>query len=598
MLLPRRFLASALGLLASSTLVQHAAAQVTTDCQPLNTTCPPNPALSMDLNTHFNVTPKASIWETHVGKVDYHPTDGAMFTINEQGDSPTIRSKFYFFWGRAEIWMKASHGRGIVSSIMFLSDDLDEIDWEFLGGDPVNATTNYFGKGNHDFSKGQYHAVGGVQDEYKNYTIHWTKDALDFYVNGAKVRTLLPKDANNTLYYPQTPMRVYLGIWAGGDPNLPEGTRQWAGGDTDYSKGPYTMFVRSAQVHDFSSGKEYVYSDNSGSWESIQAVQGESKVYEVVNAPPEKSMAEKWEELPSTAKTAIYAGGAGLGAIIIVLAVFYCIRQRRRGVREAKIAEAKMQEERLELERFKQAGIDPDSFIANGHEYNAKEMREEGLTDKDSYSVPNTAAATPTTASANEKWQTAAVGVGAAAGAGAGAAVAANGGMRSPMPFLRDGAQSPRSPQSPGFNAPYSDRPAPGAGGYNASFTDRPANSNSPAPTMNNYGGARSPPPMGDFRSQSPAMGPGGPAMMGNSPQQQNFPPQPGRSFTSPGPGRMASPSPQQQPGFNMAHPQPQRSFTTAGYPSPQQGAFGGQSGNTGGWNQGDQGHWNGGYGR
>lgn len=273
MLLPRRFLASAVALLASSTLVHHVAAQVTTDCQPLNTTCPPNPALSMELFTHFNVTPKASIWEEHVGKVDYNPTDGAMLTINKQGDSPTLRSKFYFFWGRAEIWMKASHGRGIVSSIMFLSDDLDEIDWEFLGGDNVNATTNYFGKGHPDFKNGQYHAVGGVQDEYKNYTIHWTKDALDFYVNGGKVRTLLPKDANNSLYYPQTPMRLSLGIWAGGDPSLPEGTRQWAGGDTDYSKGPYTMFVRSAQVHDFSSGKEYVYSDNSGSWQSIQAVQ-------------------------------------------------------------------------------------------------------------------------------------------------------------------------------------------------------------------------------------------------------------------------------------------------------------------------------------
>lgn len=306
-------------------------------------------------------------------------------------------------------------------------------------------------------------------------------------------------------------------------------------------------------------------------------------------------MAEKWEELPSTAKTAVYAGGAGLGAIIIVLAVFYCIRQRRRGIREAKIAEAKMQEERLELERFKQAGIDPDSFVANGHEYNAKEMRDEGLTDKDSYSVPTTAAATPTTATPNEKWQAAAaVGVGAAAGAGvaAGTAAAANGGMRSPMPLLRDGAQSPRSPQSPGFNAPYSDRPAPGPGSFNAPFTDRSANSNSPAPSMNNYGGARSPPPMGDFRSQSPAMGPGGPAMMGN------FSPQPTRSFTSPGPGRMASPPPQQQPGFNMAHPQPQRSLTTAGYPNSQQGGFGSQGGNAGGWNQGDQGHWNGGYGR
>ena len=31
--------------------------------------------------------------------------------------------------------MKAAKGTGIVSSIVFESTDLDEIDWEFLGGD-------------------------------------------------------------------------------------------------------------------------------------------------------------------------------------------------------------------------------------------------------------------------------------------------------------------------------------------------------------------------------------------------------------------------------------------------------------------------------
>lgn len=37
--------------------------------------------------------------------------------------------------------------------------------------------------------------------------------------------------------YPQTPSFLKFGIWAGGDPTLPKGTREWAGGNTDYSKG-------------------------------------------------------------------------------------------------------------------------------------------------------------------------------------------------------------------------------------------------------------------------------------------------------------------------------------------------------------------------
>ena len=33
------------------------------------------------------------------------------------------------------------------------------------------------------------------------------------------------------------------------------------------------MFVKNVNVTDFSSGKEYTYSDRSGSWQSIKAVQ-------------------------------------------------------------------------------------------------------------------------------------------------------------------------------------------------------------------------------------------------------------------------------------------------------------------------------------
>ena len=268
----RTYLSSALGLLACSSLFHTAAAQVTTSCQPLNTTnCPPDPAFGMDFNFNFNATPNNQVWETTVGPVTYDPVNGAAFTVAKQGDSPTIRTKFYYFFGRTEIWMKAAPGTGIISSMMMLSDDLDEIDWEFMGGNVSSAETNYFGKGQPDFHNAIYYPVnGGVQGDYHNYTTDWTKDKLDYYIDGQKVRTLLPQDANATHLYPQTPMRLSLGIWAGGDPSLPNGTRQWAGGDTDYSKGPFTMYVKSVRVTDYSNGSEYTYTDFTGSWESIQ----------------------------------------------------------------------------------------------------------------------------------------------------------------------------------------------------------------------------------------------------------------------------------------------------------------------------------------
>lgn len=267
--------AAAIALLAWSALVSNTAAQVTTDCNPLNKTCPANPAFGTEYNFNFNRTPNVDVWQTTVGPIEWSLNDGATFTIRKQGDSPTIRSKFYIFGGRTEIWMKAAQGTGVISSVMFLSDDLDEIDWEFLGGDNANVQTNYYGKGViPEKSNGGMHPVGGgVQNGYHNYTTDWQKDRLEFWVDGALVRTLHAKDANDTYYYPQTPMRLSLGIWAGGDPRLEKGVNEWAGGVTDYSQGPFSMYVKSVHVQDYGSGKEYVYGDRSGSWESIKMVE-------------------------------------------------------------------------------------------------------------------------------------------------------------------------------------------------------------------------------------------------------------------------------------------------------------------------------------
>lgn len=264
--------ASAFGLLA--TILPLAAGQLFTDCNPLNETCPPDPAFGTKHTFIFNDTQPEGTWQTTAGKVDFDPEKGAIFTVAKQGDSPTLISNFYFFWGRTEVVMKAAPGQGIVSSIVWMSDLLDEVDWEFLGGMPENATTNYFGKGQPDFKNGGYHPLeGGVQEDYHNYTCVWTKEKLDWYIDDELIRTLLYEEANEGKNYPQTPMKLSLGIWAGGDPTLPEGTIAWAGGETDYEAGPYSMYVKSAYVEDFSTGKEYIYGDKSGSWESIEIVE-------------------------------------------------------------------------------------------------------------------------------------------------------------------------------------------------------------------------------------------------------------------------------------------------------------------------------------
>lgn len=254
--------------------VHHVLAQTSSDCNPTtNTSCPADAAFASDYNFIFNSTPSTSLWTVTAGSVDW-TSEGGNFTVAKQGDSPTIRTEFYIFGGRVEIWMKSAPGQGIVSSVMLLSDDLDEIDLEFLGGNGTHVQTNYFGKGLNNYTwEKDFAPVGGTQDDYHNYTIDWKETSLEWYIDGEHVRSLTPEEANNTHSYPQTPMRVYIGPWAGGDPDNAEGTIEWAGGETNYDDGPFTMMVKSCRITDYGRGTAYNYTDSSGTWDSIEMLE-------------------------------------------------------------------------------------------------------------------------------------------------------------------------------------------------------------------------------------------------------------------------------------------------------------------------------------
>lgn len=204
-----------------------------------------------------------------------YDSSGVSFTVAAQGDAPQLMSAFHIMFGRVSVTMKAAPGQGIVSSVVLQSATLDEIDFEWLGTDDAQVQTNYFGKGIvTTYNRGQFNPAKNNQAEFHTYTIDWTKDRILWAVDNVEVRTLTVDTAEED-QYPQTPMQIKFGAWAGGDPRNPPGTIEWAGGKTNYADGPYTMVVKSISISDYSTGKEYRYTDNSGSWESIEAVDGE-----------------------------------------------------------------------------------------------------------------------------------------------------------------------------------------------------------------------------------------------------------------------------------------------------------------------------------
>ncbi|KAB8527817.1 hypothetical protein FH972_025468 [Carpinus fangiana] len=345
--------------LASSLFVALASAQTWTACNPMNGTCPPNPALGTSHTFNLTDKPAGKVWNATAGSVDYSQPSGGQFTINQKGDSPTIQSEFYIFFGEVHVTMKAAKGQGIISSIVLESDDLDEVDWEITGtnntvllGQPTTTVeTNYFGKGNTTaYDRAVYHPVNAPCDTFHKYSVVWTKDKIEWLIDDNLVRTLPYAAANGGNNFPQTPMNVRLGIWAGGDTSNQKGVIEWAGGKTDFDQGPFTMTISAVEVKDYSTGsKEYTYGDTSGSWQSIKATAGNSTAAVEVNKAPSPSMSERWANLSSGARGGIIGGicaGVGILLALFALAVW---KRRRAGNKEAAVAERKFDQENLDM---------------------------------------------------------------------------------------------------------------------------------------------------------------------------------------------------------------------------------------------------------
>ena len=85
-------------------LTASVTAQTFTTCNPMNATCPEDPALGTTFETTFNATMNEmnpNFWNISAGEELISFTDeGAEMSILQQGDSVTIETAFYIFWGR------------------------------------------------------------------------------------------------------------------------------------------------------------------------------------------------------------------------------------------------------------------------------------------------------------------------------------------------------------------------------------------------------------------------------------------------------------------------------------------------------------------
>lgn len=190
---------------------------------------------------------------------------------------------------------------------------------EWLGGFPDAVQTNYFSKGDTTtYDRGGTHGVANSFD-FHTYTIDWTKESLTWSVDGNPVRVLTYEDAKGGQEYPQTPMQVKLGSWVAGRSDAPQGTVDWAGGMANFDNGPTHAYYRRVSVTDYAGGetgaKQYIYSDKTGTWESIYIdIEGDGVVdKEVQNGDEGTSTLSSTSTKKTTTLSTVTTAGSSTG---------------------------------------------------------------------------------------------------------------------------------------------------------------------------------------------------------------------------------------------------------------------------------------------
>lgn len=112
-------------------------------CNPIKNatgSCAPNPGLAQSSYT-IDFTQQKSIpddWSISNWATVNFGSLGAEFTYNKRYDAPQLWTNFFIFFGRVDVELRIANGTGMISSAVLMSDDFDEIDFEFSG--------NNFGK--------------------------------------------------------------------------------------------------------------------------------------------------------------------------------------------------------------------------------------------------------------------------------------------------------------------------------------------------------------------------------------------------------------------------------------------------------------------
>ncbi|KAL9098849.1 MAG: hypothetical protein Q9163_005562 [Psora crenata] len=244
-------------------------------------------------NTKFLGDSSKADWVSSGTPLQAPTKDSVILTLSEEGQSSSgtlLASTTYVWYGKITAQMKSSRGAGVVSAFILLSNNKDEIDFEFVGADLSAAQSNFYFQGITDSDDNGQNISMGDSDtfsEYHSYEIDWQPDQLTWSIDGNVKRTLKKSDTfnktDNQYHYPQTPSRVQLSLWPAGISKNAKGTIEWAGGLIDWNSqdvknnGYYYSVFKEVDIQCYNPPSKanktgdtsYIYNDRTGVESSI-----------------------------------------------------------------------------------------------------------------------------------------------------------------------------------------------------------------------------------------------------------------------------------------------------------------------------------------
>jgi cobalamin biosynthesis Mg chelatase CobN len=111
-------------------------------------------------------------------------------------------------------------------------------------------------------------------------------------------------------------MNIRIGIWAGGDSSNDEGTIEWAGGETDYAQGPFTMVLEKVEVVNENPGGIYAYGDMTGDYTSIKVNDADSTGGDADTSQSSSASTEPSSEISSASTSSSRVSGGSPTATV------------------------------------------------------------------------------------------------------------------------------------------------------------------------------------------------------------------------------------------------------------------------------------------